>query len=164
MPLQNFGSILNFAEEIESLDRQFYAAAGGNPACAGHKALFAQLEAEAARNVTTVQRIRRENVTEMILEPVKDFVRAPFCEACEGAAVMAPDQVLAAARRAGIPGRTLLRRSVRETEGADGSVAGAEAARQGAHGAAGEAQRAVTIGAPAGPAATGRSGGLPCGG
>jgi hypothetical protein len=99
MPLQNFGSILNFAEEIESLDRQFYAAAGGNPACAGHKALFAQLEAEAARNVTNVQRIRRENVTEMILEPVKDFVRAPFCEACEGAAVMAPDQVLAAARR-----------------------------------------------------------------
>ena len=91
MPLQNFGSILNFAEEIESLDRQFYAAAGGNPACAGHKALFAQLEAEAARNVTTVQRIRRENV--------KDFVRAPFCEACEGAAVMAPDQVLATARK-----------------------------------------------------------------
>jgi hypothetical protein len=99
MPLQNFGSILNFAEEIETLDRQFYAAAAGNPACAGHKALFAQLEAEAARNVTNVQRIRRENVTEMILEPVKDFVRAPFCEACEGAAVMAPGQVLAAARR-----------------------------------------------------------------
>lgn len=99
MPLQNFGSILNFAEEIESLDRQFYAAAAGNPACVGHKELFAALEAESARNVTTVQRIRRENVTEMILEPVKDFTRAPFCEACEGAAVMASDQVLATARK-----------------------------------------------------------------
>ena len=99
MPLQNFGSILNFAEEIESLDRQFYAAAAGNPACAGHKELFAALEAESARNSTTVQRIRRENVTEMILEPVTDFTRAPFCEACEGAAVMAPDQVLATARK-----------------------------------------------------------------
>jgi hypothetical protein len=99
MPLQNFGSILNFAEELERLDRQFYAAAAGNPACAGHKELFAQLESEAARNITTVQRIRRENVTEMILEPVRDFVRAPFCEACEGAAVKGASEVLAAAKR-----------------------------------------------------------------
>jgi hypothetical protein len=99
MPLQNFGSILNFAEELESLDRQFYAAAGGNPACAGHKALFAELESEAARNVTTVQRIRREYVTEMILEPVKDFTRAPFCEACEGAATQAAAAVVATAKR-----------------------------------------------------------------
>jgi len=99
MPLQNFGSILNFAEELERLDRQFYAAASGNPACAGCKAQFAELEAEAARNVTTVQRIRRENVTEMILEPVKDFTRAPFCEACEGAAVQSAAEVLATATR-----------------------------------------------------------------
>jgi len=99
MPLQNFGSILNFAEELERLDRQFYAAASANPACAGHKALLAQLEAEAARNVTTVQRIRREYVTEMILEPVKDFTRAPYCEACEGAAVQSASEVLATARR-----------------------------------------------------------------
>ncbi len=99
MPLQNFGSILNFAEELERLDQQFYAAASGNPACAGHKALFAQLEAEAARNVTTVQRIRRENVTEMILEPVRDFTRAPYCEACEGAAVQSAAEVLATATR-----------------------------------------------------------------
>ena len=99
MPLQNFGSILNFAEELERLDRQFYAAAAGNPACGGYKALFAELEAEAARNVTTVQRIRREYVTEMILEPVKDFTRAPYCEACEGAAVQSASEVLATARR-----------------------------------------------------------------
>jgi rubrerythrin len=99
MPLQNFGSILNFAEELEHLDRQFYAAAAGNPACAGHMALFAQLGAEAARNVTTVQRIRRENVTEMILEPVKDFTRSPFCEACEGAAVQSASEVVATAKR-----------------------------------------------------------------
>jgi len=99
MPLQNFGSILNFAEELESLDRQFYAAASGNPACTGYKALFAELEAEAARNVTTVLRIRREYVTEMILEPVKDFTRAPYCEACEGAAVQSAAEVLATAKR-----------------------------------------------------------------
>ena len=99
MPLQNFGSILNFAEELESQDQQFYEAAAGNAACAAYQALFVQLAAEAAKNVKTVQRIRRENVTEMILEPVRDFMRAPFCETCEGAAVQPAAEVLAMARR-----------------------------------------------------------------
>jgi rubrerythrin len=99
MPLQNFGSILNFAEELESQDRQFYEAAAGNPACAAHKALFTELAAGADKNVKTVQRIRRENVTEMILEPVRDFTRAPFCEACEGAAAQPTVEVLATAKR-----------------------------------------------------------------
>jgi hypothetical protein len=67
----NFGSILNFAEELENQDQQFYAAAAQNPACAAYRTLFAELGADAARNLTTVQRIRRENVTEMILEPVR---------------------------------------------------------------------------------------------
>ncbi len=99
MPLQNFGSILNFAEELESQDRQFYEAAAGNPACAAHQSLFSELAAEAGRSMQTVQRIRREYVTEMILEPIMDFTRAPFCEACEGAAVQGAAEVLAAARR-----------------------------------------------------------------
>ena len=41
MPLQNFGSILNFAEELENQDRQFYAEAASNAACADYRALFA---------------------------------------------------------------------------------------------------------------------------
>jgi rubrerythrin len=99
MPLQNFGSILNFAEELETLDRQFYEAAAGNPACEAYRQPFTELAAEAARNVKTVQRIRRENVTEMILEPITDFTRAPFCEACEGAATASAAEVLGIARR-----------------------------------------------------------------
>lgn len=99
MPLQNFGSILNFAEELESQDQRFYEAAAGNPACAAHRELFVQLTAEAAKSVKTVQRIRRENVTEMILEPIRDFARASFCEACEGAGVQGAAEVLATARR-----------------------------------------------------------------
>ena len=99
MPLENFGSILNFAEELESQDQQFYEAAAANPACGAHAKLFTELAAEAGRSVKTVQRARRENVTEMILEPIRDFVRAPFCEACEGAAVLGADEVVATARR-----------------------------------------------------------------
>jgi rubrerythrin len=99
MPLQNFGSILNFAEELEREDRQFYEAAAGNPACGAYQALFTELAAEAGRSVQTVQRIRREYVTEMILEPIRDFTRAPFCEACAGALVHSAAEVLATAKR-----------------------------------------------------------------
>jgi rubrerythrin len=99
MPLQNFGSILNFAEELETQDRQFYAKAASNAACADYRGLFGELEADAARNAREVQRIRRENVTEMILEPVPDFARTSFCEACEGAEAMGPAEMLETATR-----------------------------------------------------------------
>ncbi len=99
MPLENFGSILNFAEELENQDRQFYAVAAGNPDCVGCQVLFGELEADAERNMKTVQRIRRENVTEMILESVTDFVRGSFCEACEGAGQMTAAQALETATR-----------------------------------------------------------------
>ncbi len=99
MPLENFGSVLNFAEELEQQDQQFYETAAGNPACGAHAKLFTELAAEAGRNVKTVQRVRRENVTEMILEPIRGFTRAPFCEACEGAAVQGAAEVAATARR-----------------------------------------------------------------
>ena len=88
MPLTNFGSILNFAEELEIQDQEFYQLVAQSPACSDLKDVFSQFAADAAKNKKTVQRIRRENVTEMILESVSDFTRAPFCEACEGAASM----------------------------------------------------------------------------
>jgi aerobic-type carbon monoxide dehydrogenase small subunit (CoxS/CutS family) len=99
MPLQNFGSILNFAEELERLDQRFYEAALTNPACGAYAQLFTDLASEAGKNVKTVQRLRRENVTEMILEPVQDFTRASFCEGCAEAAILTAAEVLKAAQR-----------------------------------------------------------------
>ena len=99
MPLENFGSILNFAEELESQDQTFYATVAANPACSEYKEMFDQFAADAKKNITHVQRTRRENVTEMILEPIRDFSRAPFCQACEGADTMAAADVLETARR-----------------------------------------------------------------
>ena len=98
MPLENFGSILNFAEELEQQDEAFFTAAASNPACAEQKALFEQFAADAKKNIKNIQRTRRENVTEMILEPIKDFVRAPFCEECEGADTMTASEALDAAK------------------------------------------------------------------
>ena len=55
--------------------------------------------AEGKKNIALVQRTRRENVTEMILEPIKDFIRAPFCEECEGADSMSAAEAVDTARR-----------------------------------------------------------------
>ncbi|NNF98819.1 MAG: hypothetical protein HKM93_05535 [Desulfobacteraceae bacterium] len=78
MPLVNFGAIMNFAEEIETLDMAYYQAAAGNPACEVNKALFEQFAKDAGKNIQTVKRTRRENVTEMILEGIQNFTREPF--------------------------------------------------------------------------------------
>jgi rubrerythrin len=99
MPLQNFGSIFNFAEELERQDQQYYATVADNPACAAYIRLFSELEADAARHIKEVQRIRRENVTEMILESVADFTRGSFCEACDPAAEMNAAEALETATR-----------------------------------------------------------------
>jgi rubrerythrin len=99
MPLENFGSILNFAEELELQDLGFYKTLAENPACTDQKPMFTEFAATIDKNVKAVQRTRRENVTEMILEPIRDFMRAPFCEECQGADAIDAAQAIDAARR-----------------------------------------------------------------
>ena len=99
MPLENFGSILNFAEELEKQDQAFFSAIAGNPDCAEYQAMFERFASDAGKNIKDVQRTRRENVTEMILEPVRGFTRAPFCEECAEADSMGTKDALATAKR-----------------------------------------------------------------
>jgi len=99
MPLENFGSVLNFAEEVESQDQEFYETVTANPACGQYRDIFEQFAADAKKNVKTVQRTRRENVTEMILEPIKDLTRKPFCEECRGADSVSTAEALETAHR-----------------------------------------------------------------
>lgn len=73
MQLNNFGSILTFAEELESKDQAFYNSALENRECADLKPVFEQHITDAGKNIKNVQRTRRENVTEMILEGISDF-------------------------------------------------------------------------------------------
>jgi len=98
MPLINFGSIMGFAEEVEKQDEAFYAAASDNPAFAEHKDLFEQFLKDARKNIKNVQRVRRENVTEMILEKINDFTRAPYCEEVDPAEAKDISAILESAR------------------------------------------------------------------
>ena len=99
MPLTNFGSILNFSEELEAQDQGFYNAVSKNPSCIEYKEMFEQFAADNQKNQKIIQRTRRENVTEMILEPITDFTRAPFCLEWKDAGTMSVDIVFEIARK-----------------------------------------------------------------
>jgi rubrerythrin len=97
MELKNFGSILNFAVELEAADQAFYKALAANPACAEQKDLFEALGAEAKKNGQVMLRTRRENVTEMILEPIYGFSSESFLADRKGAEKTGPVQAVSMA-------------------------------------------------------------------
>jgi len=97
MPLKNFGSILNFAAELEAADQGFYQAAAANPAGAKYKEILQELAVEKKKNETLMLRTCRESVCEMILEPIVDFTRQPFVSDREGADKMSLDLLLSKA-------------------------------------------------------------------
>ncbi len=98
MPLETFGSILTFAEELEKQGEAFYSAALENPDCAAHKDLFGQFAKNGKKYIKIVQRTRRENVTEMILEHIKGLSEEPFQEGVGDPAGMNAAGALAAAK------------------------------------------------------------------
>ncbi|PHR28090.1 MAG: hypothetical protein COA36_07405 [Desulfotalea sp.] len=94
MSLINFGSILGFAEEIERQNMTFFAQASVNQACVQDNAMFQSMEKSAKKRVGEVLRIRRENVSEMILETFAELQRDPFIVATEDASTLEPDLVI----------------------------------------------------------------------
>jgi rubrerythrin len=99
MPLENFGSVLNFAEKLEKEDNGFYLGVAQNPDCEQYKEVFSAFAVDAAKNAKTIERTRRENVTEMILETIRDFTREPFLEECPLADTLNASAALEASRR-----------------------------------------------------------------
>ena len=78
MPLINFGSILSFAEEIENQQLEFCSKTMGLPQCTDQQPVLQALAESAQKRVAEIRRVRRENVTEMILETIQGFSREPF--------------------------------------------------------------------------------------
>jgi rubrerythrin len=97
MPLQNFGSILNFAADLEAEDEGFYRTAAAQPGCVQCKALLEQFAVDAKKNERTMRETCREHVCEMILEPILNFTRQPFLSERDGAANLSCETVLAKA-------------------------------------------------------------------
>ena len=97
MPLTNFGAILNFAEKVEQDDMEFYRKASSTAAAEPFRLLFEMFSREGRKNLSLVLRTRRENVTEMILEPIRDFVRDSYQQSVADAQGMDRAAILAVA-------------------------------------------------------------------
>ncbi len=78
MPIINFGGLLNFAEAMEKQDMEFYLSIASNPEMSDLSDLFQGFAKDGKKNIAHIQRTRRENITEMILEGITGFFRKPF--------------------------------------------------------------------------------------
>ena len=83
---------------MEQEDRDFYRKAIQNPDCEAHKAVFEAFAKDTDKHIKLIERTRRENVTEMILEPIRDFTRALFCEDFGQAEKMSASELVETAR------------------------------------------------------------------
>ncbi len=73
MELGTFGAIIKFALDIETKVGNFYETASDIAKDAEIVSIFADLVARGQKRMKTLERVRRENVTEMILEPILEF-------------------------------------------------------------------------------------------
>lgn len=71
MDLGTFGAIIKFALEIEGKASDFYNDLGEYAKDAVLVELLRELVTRGQKRIQTLERIRRENVTEMILEPIE---------------------------------------------------------------------------------------------
>lgn len=73
MKLENFGSILSYAIEIEAADYLFYKTLADSDSYGNIRGVFLELANNAKKNEKKMLRARQENITEMILEQINDF-------------------------------------------------------------------------------------------
>jgi hypothetical protein len=68
--LGTFGAIMKFAMEIEQEVNKFYESASSFAKDSNLMNQFQKLHKRGEKRLKTLERVRRENVTEMILEPI----------------------------------------------------------------------------------------------
>jgi rubrerythrin len=88
MDLTTFGAVLKFALDIETEVSSFYESAIGVATDPDLEKLLESLFNRGLKRIKTLMRVRRENVTEMILEPIAGLdseVHKPVTVIPEGA-------------------------------------------------------------------------------
>ena len=76
----------------------FFSGASASPACSHVKPVFDTLVNNCRKRIKEIERARRENVTEMILEGIEGFVRKPFVMETKDTDGMDADAVVSEAR------------------------------------------------------------------
>lgn len=75
--LNNFGSLLRFAIELEKAASQIFKSSSGAGEEATRK-VFEDLAREHARRASLLEMVRQQNLNEMILEPIADLSRDDY--------------------------------------------------------------------------------------
>ncbi len=75
MALSTFGAIMGFAAELVAQAKSAYESLSETAKNPELKELFKQLAQEEQKNHTSMERARREHVTEMILEPISGLFK-----------------------------------------------------------------------------------------
>jgi rubrerythrin len=70
MELTTFGAVLKFALDLESRLTQFYAEAAGAADAQSLKGVLNELAAAGETNARKLEQVRRQQVNEMLLEPI----------------------------------------------------------------------------------------------
>lgn len=78
MPLETFGAVLSFAAERETADGEYFRILAARAGEGALGACLAALAQDCARSARAALRARQENVTEMILEPIRGLRREAF--------------------------------------------------------------------------------------
>ena len=99
--LNAFGAIFSYAIELETRLRDYYQAAGDNPRAA-----------DADKRRSNLERVRRENVTEIKLEPLKDSTK-PIMSSTSTVQQRHSNRLPPASTRTPHPRSTCARHSVR---------------------------------------------------
>ena len=86
MELGTFGAVMAFASEIVTQSAEFYGDACGRSEGAELKQLLTALRDGAIKDGAALEQTRRENVTEMILEPIAGLRRDDYMATVEEAA------------------------------------------------------------------------------
>ena len=71
LDLGTFGAVMKFAMELESIATEFYKSASSKTTDADLGSLLEKLGIRSTKRNKILERVRRENVTEMILEPIE---------------------------------------------------------------------------------------------
>lgn len=78
MELKTFGGVMGFAVDYEQRAADWYSRAADAAQDASLKATLVSLGEAHAKRKKLMERVRRENVTEMILEPIAGLSSEPF--------------------------------------------------------------------------------------
>lgn len=76
--MSSFGTLLKFAQGLEETAAALEEQAAQSPACAAHQAALAPMAHKHARRMQELERLARERLNEVVLQPLSGMVREEY--------------------------------------------------------------------------------------